>query len=58
MSDTPDPAGVDDATRRAADREYSDLDPDQITEDALEYFDEPPGDADSPASDADAPPPG
>lgn len=38
--------------------EYSELDSDRITEDALEYFDEPPGDADSPASDADAPPPG
>lgn len=58
MSDTPEPATADDDAARRADREYSDLDPDQITEDALEYFDEPPGDADSPASDADAPPPG
>jgi hypothetical protein len=38
--------------------EYEELDPDQITEDALEYFDDPPGEADSPAADADAPPPG
>ena len=37
--------------------EYEELDPDQITEDAIEYFDEP-TEADSPASDADAPPPG
>ena len=59
MSDTPDPSTVEqDTARRNADREYSDLDPDQITEDALEYFDEPPGDADSPAADADAPTPG
>lgn len=50
MSDTPD--------RHAAREEYAELDPDQLTEDALRYFDEPPGDADSPTSDADAPPPG
>lgn len=37
--------------------EYEELDADQMTEDAIEYFDEP-TEADSPASDADAPPPG
>lgn len=50
MSDAPD--------RDAAREEYEELDPDQITEDALEYFDDPPAEADSPAADADAPPPG
>lgn len=37
--------------------EYEELDADKITEDAIEYFDEP-TEADSPTSDADAPPPG
>jgi len=50
MSDTPD--------RDAGHEEYEDVDPDQITENALEYFGEEPGDADSPTADADAPPPG
>lgn len=38
--------------------EFPDLDPDEITEDAIEFFVEPPGEADSPTSDADSPPPG
>ncbi len=37
--------------------EYEDLDSDQVVEDAIEYFDEP-SETDSPAADADAPPPG
>lgn len=38
--------------------EYADVDPEQVADDAIEFFAEEPGDADSPASDADAPPPG
>ncbi|HSJ90785.1 MAG TPA: hypothetical protein VK917_01880 [Ilumatobacter sp.] len=38
--------------------DYSELDPDQITEDAIEFFEESAGEASSPASDADAPAPG
>lgn len=38
--------------------EYEEVDPETITEDAIEYFDEPPGPADSPVSDSDAPAPG
>ena len=38
--------------------EYSEVDPETVAEDAIEYFSDEPGDADSPAADTDAPPPG
>jgi hypothetical protein len=42
----------------AATQEYDDLDADTVVEDAIEYFSDDPGPADTPASDTDAPPPG
>lgn len=51
---TPEP----DAARTEQLDEYSEVDPETVTDDAIEYFSDDPGAADSPASDADAPPPG
>jgi hypothetical protein len=49
----PDPVRTEDV-----DDEYSDVDPETVAEDAIEYFSDEPGAADSPAADADTPPPG
>ena len=38
--------------------EYADLDPDTMTEDAIDYFEDAPDEPDTPTADADAPPPG
>jgi hypothetical protein len=38
--------------------EYSEVDPETVVDDAIDYFSDEPGAADSPAADADAPPPG
>ena len=38
--------------------EYSEVDPETVADDAIEYFSDEPGADDSPTADADAPPPG
>lgn len=54
----PDPVRTEQSRAEHTAGEYSDVDPESVVDDAIEYFSDEPGVADSPAADADAPPPG